>query len=90
MSDPRAFSTDKLHTEDGITEVAALAAIAYRDDVLLPILDHTPPHMRQAVWERLLCAIVGVGCAELGPDAMKEALNEAKRAIDETRKRRGH
>jgi hypothetical protein len=94
VNGPRTINSGDLGTTEGITVAAAALATAVRDDVLLVVLDHTPPDRRQEFIERFLCALCGIACAEVGPEATKQALDEAKRAIDavqaERRKKKQH
>jgi hypothetical protein len=94
MSGRRTINSGDLGTTEGITAAAAALATAVRDDVLLVVLDHTPPDRRQELFERFLCALCGIACAEIGPDGTKRALDEAKRAVDavqaERRKKTQH
>lgn len=90
VTDPRRISTDALRTEEGITAVATMMGVAFRDDVLYPVLDHTPPDMHQSLAERVLSALSGVLCAYIGPENTKAALDAAKLAIDEVQKERRH
>lgn len=65
-------------------------AEAVCQDVLWPVIDHTPAAMRQAMFERFLCGITGAMCAELGPDRAKETLDAVKLAINDVMASRSH
>lgn len=83
-----------LGTEDGITAVTVQMAAVIHEDLLQPVLGHTPPHMRQSVVERFFSAVVALACNEVGHEMAKRALDEAKLALEnveaERARRRAH
>lgn len=88
MSGEQSICLADLSTENGIVAVAVKMAETVRDDLLLPLLEHTPKEMRQALFERFFSALTGVMCAEIGPELAVDTLEAVKDALVEIHAKR--
>lgn len=79
----RDIDLSTLSTEEGVVAAAVTMATVVCQDVLWPVVNHTPKDQVQALFERFLSGITGAMCAELGPDKAKASLDAVKLAIDD-------
>ncbi|MDZ4254114.1 MAG: hypothetical protein U1A72_16225 [Sulfuritalea sp.] len=90
MTRDRTIDCMRLDTEEGVVSAAIAMAAAVCEDVLWPVINHTPPGMRQALFERFISGLTGAMCAEVGPERAKETLDAVKLAIDDVQRGRAH
>ena len=83
MTGERTIKVSTLSTEAGVTEAGAQMAEAVCQDLLWPVVQHTPKEWRGALFERFLSALTGAVVAEVGPERAKQALDAAKLAVDD-------
>ncbi len=90
MNEARTIDCTRLDTEEGVVSAAVAMAAAVCEDVLWPVINHTPSGMRQALFERFICGLAGAMCAEFGPERAKETLDAVKLAIEDLQRERTH
>lgn len=90
MTEQRTIRVANLGTESGVTEAGAVMAEAVCRDVLAPVVAHTPPEMRQALFERFLSGLTGAVIAEIGPERADAVIDAVKLAIRDFRAERQH
>lgn len=80
--DSRKVCVASLATEEGIAAVAVQMAETLQEDLLGPVLAHTPLEKHPVLIERFFSAMTGLACNAIGPEQTKQALDEVRRALD--------
>ena len=70
-----------LSTEEGCVLASVRLGEVLAEQLLIPVLEHTPPEMRARLMELFVCAVTGFGCSQFGPQEMTRILDAAKVGI---------
>lgn len=77
-----------LATEEGIAAVALHMAEVLQEDMLGPLLAHTPLDKHPVLIERFFSAVAGLACNAIGPEQAKLSLDVVRAALEEVAARR--